>query len=89
MPEIQAMFGMGTILLLAIVGSLMGIWIASMIGISAPNSQLKRFEKTLEEGHVLLMVDVPVARVSEITELVGRHTEVEVAGTEPAMPAFP
>jgi hypothetical protein len=61
-----------------------------MIGISAPNSRLKDFEDAIAKGELLMMVDVPKARVDEITKLVQlHHPEAEVEGTEPVIPAFP
>ncbi len=79
-----------TILIATVVGALFGAWAASMIGISTPNTALKRFEAELGEGRVLLMVDVPKDRVEEIQELVHRsHPEASDHGLEPTIPAFP
>lgn len=79
-----------TILIATVVGALFGAWAASMIGISTPNTALKRFEAEIGEGRVLLMVDVPKGRVEEIQELVHRsHPEASDHGLEPTMPAFP
>lgn len=89
MPEIRTMLGMGAIMLLAITGGVLGVWIAGMIGISVPNTRLKRFEKTLQEGHILLMVDVDKDRVDEISELVREHHDDAEVDAEPAIPAFP
>ena len=61
-----------------------------MIGVSAPSSRLKEFETAIEQGQLMMMVDVPKSRVQEITELVkSHHPEAEVEGTEPVIPAFP
>jgi hypothetical protein len=79
-----------TILIATVVGALFGAWAASMIGISTPNTALKRFEAKIGEGRVLLMVDVPKDRVEEIQELVHRsHPEASDHGLEPTIPAFP
>jgi hypothetical protein len=79
-----------TILIATVVGALFGAWAASMIGISTPNTALKRFEAEIGEGRVLLMVDVPKDRVEEIQELVHRsHPEASDHGLEPTIPAFP
>ena len=79
-----------TILIATVVGALFGAWTASMIGISTPNTALKRFEAEIGEGRVLLMVDVPKDRVEEIQELVHRsHPEASDHGLEPTIPAFP
>ena len=79
-----------TILIATVVGALFGAWAASMIGISTPNTALKRFEGEIGEGRVLLMVDVPKDRVEELQELVHRsHPEASDHGLEPTIPAFP
>jgi hypothetical protein len=79
-----------TILIATVVGALFGAWAATMIGISTPNTALKRFEAAIGEGRVLLMVDVPKDRVEEIQALVHRsHPEASDHGLEPTMPAFP
>ena len=79
-----------TILIATVVGALFGAWAASMIGISTPNTALKRFEAEIGEGRVLLMVDVPKDRVGELQELVHRsHPEASDHGLEPTIPAFP
>lgn len=89
-PPEGAQLQLITILVSTVVGALFGAWAASMIGISAPNVSLKRFEAALGEGRVLLMVDVPKDRVEEIQELVHRsHPEASDHGLEPTMPAFP
>lgn len=79
-----------TVLVMAIGGALLGAWIASLVAASVPNSRLKRFERDIEAGRILLMVDVPPSRVEEIRELVHRrHPEASGGSMEPTMPAFP
>lgn len=74
----------------SVAGAVFGVWVSGMIAASVPNSRLRGFTRTLEEGHVLLMVDVPRERVKEISELVRRrHPEAENHGVEPTIPAFP
>lgn len=78
------------VLLGALGGGALGTWIASLIGISMPNSRLKKFTAAIESGAVLLMVDLPRARVQEVQGLInGRHPEACDHGVEPIMPAFP
>lgn len=80
----------GMVTVLAIVGAGFGAWASSMIGISAPSIRLKRFEPAIEEGQILLMVDVPRSRVDEIEErLQALHPEAHLEGVEPNIPAFP
>lgn len=80
----------GIAAVLAIVGGAFGAWSSSMIGISTPSERLKRFETALEQGQILLMVDVPRARVTEIEALLERvHPEAHFEGVDPNIPAFP
>jgi hypothetical protein len=82
--------GGGALLATSLFGAGAGAWISSMIGISAPNSRLKRFEEAIAEGQLLMLVDVTKARAEEVSELVkSHHPEAHVEGTEPTMPAFP
>jgi hypothetical protein len=61
-----------------------------MIGVSTPSKRLQRFEPQIEQGKVLLMVDVPRTRVEEIeARLQALHPEAHLEGVEPNIPAFP
>jgi hypothetical protein len=83
-------FDVGTVILATIGGGLFGAWGATLVGVSTPNSELKQFEKDIEAGKILLMVDVPVSRVVEIEQLIAkRHPEVVDRGVEPSTPVFP
>lgn len=83
-------FDVGTFLLATIGGALFGIWCSTLIGLSTPSSKLKPFAADIEAGKILLMVDVPVARVEEIEALIARrHPEAVDRGIDPTMPVFP
>jgi len=80
----------GLVVLLAIVGAGFGAWASSMIGVSIPSRRLKRFEPAIEQGQILLMLDVPRGRVEEIeSRLQALHPEAHLEGIEPNIPAFP
>ena len=80
----------GMVAVLAILGAGFGAWSSSMIGVSAPNNRLKRFDGAIEQGQILLMVDVPHTRVEEIeSRLQALHPEAHLEGVEPNIPAFP
>ncbi len=83
--------GWGTLLLACgLGGALIGAWAASMIGTSVPNSSLRDFQRAIEQGQVLLMVDVPRSQVDRIGDQVTRlHPEATSRGMEPTIPAFP
>lgn len=79
-----------TVLITAVVGAIFGVWVAGMVGLQVPNSRLKPFEKDLEEGKVLLMLDVPMSRCEQVKEIILRtHPEAADRGVEPTVPAFP
>jgi hypothetical protein len=82
--------GGGAILGIALAGAGMGAWISGMIGLDVPNTRLKEFEKAIQAGQFLMMVDVPRERVDDISEMVKKHhPEADMHGTEPTIPAFP
>lgn len=89
-PGAGLVLGGGAILGIGLAGAGVGAWISGMIGISAPSSRLKEFETAIAEGQLLMMVDIPKARVDEITTAVKQHhPEAHIEGTEPVIPAFP
>jgi len=78
------------VLIAAIVGAVLGIWIAGMLGLQVPNTQLKGFEQEIDAGNILLMLDVPAGRYEEIRQIIARtHPEATDRGNEPTVPAFP
>jgi len=89
-PGVGLALGGGAILGIGLAGAGVGAWVSSMIGISTPSSRLTEFEKAIEEGQLLMMVDVPKERVDDISTLVrSHHPEAHIEGTEPVIPAFP
>jgi hypothetical protein len=89
-PPAGLVVGGGAVLGLGLLGAGFGAWVSGMIGVNIENTQLKEFEDAIENGELLIMVDVPAARVDEITELVKKqHPEAKVNGTEPTLPTFP
>jgi len=78
-----------TVLIAALLGALFGAWASSLAASAVPNTQLARFAPEIENGKVLLMVDVPLKRIAEVNEIVSRrHPEAIPAGFEPTL-VFP
>ena len=78
------------VLIGAIVGAGLGAWVSSMVGLQVGNSSLKDFEKDIQDGKILLMLDIPAARYEEIRRVIARtHPEASDRGNEPTVPAFP
>lgn len=89
-PPTGLALGGGTLLVCALAGALMGAWVAGMIGTDIPNTRLNSFHKAVEDGHVLMMVDVAKDNVDEVTQMIKRHhPEADMHGVEPTIPAFP
>jgi len=89
-PAFGDTLGMGPILGLAIAGAVFGSWASGMVAISMPNSRLKGFQSAIDNGQILLMVDVPKDKVEEITQMIHSHyPEAADKGVESHMPAFP
>lgn len=80
----------GLVVVLAMAGAAFGAWVSSMIGVSTPSQRLKRFERAIRQGQILLMLDAPPGRVEEIeSRLQYLHPEARLEGIEPNIPAFP
>jgi membrane protein DedA with SNARE-associated domain len=71
-------------LLVAVIGgAIIGSWISGFSARAIPNSKLKPFRDDIEKGQVLLIVDVPFDRVTEIKNMIARHhPEVSFGGAE-------
>jgi len=79
-----------TIFATSTLGFVMGGLASSMIAVSIPNTRHDKFATDLAAGRILFIVDVPVTRVDEITELVVQHhPEAINGGIEPNIPVFP
>lgn len=78
------------VLIAAVVGSGLGMWVSSMVGLQVPNSHLRQFDGDLKEGRILLMLDVPSTRYEEVRSIIAKtHPEASDRGKEPTVPAFP
>lgn len=74
---------LGVIVAGATIGSLMG----GLAGMNSGNSKLKQFVEAIEQGELLVLVDIPTERITEITEKITRHhPTAEFEGIEPLLP---
>lgn len=75
----------------AIVGAVIGAWISGpLIGASTPNARLSSYQPLLQQGQILLIIDVPSKRVDEVRKIVGKFNpkaeqQPVVAGGIPAI----
>ncbi len=76
--------------LLALLGSIFGIWTSGLIGTDVPNTSLRKFDKDIKRGKLLMMVDVHKSRAREIRALMHkRHPEATDSGIDSMYPVFP
>jgi hypothetical protein len=89
-PPAGLVLGGGAVLGMTLFGAGFGAWMSSMVGVGLPSGRLEKFEAAIERGELLMMIDVPPARVEEIEALVKRHhPESDLEGIEPNIPMFP
>jgi hypothetical protein len=78
------------VLIGAVVGAFFGAWVSAMLGLQVFNSSLQSFVQDLDQGQILLMLDVPASRYQEVRDIIARtHPEAMDRGNEPTVPAFP
>lgn len=78
------------ILVAGLGGAVFGAWASGMNAAAVPNSRLAQFAERIEQGQVLLIIDLPLSRVQEIEDLIAqRHPEISFGGQESHIPAFP
>ncbi len=89
-PPGGLVLGGGAVLATTLAGAGFGAVVAPMIGVSAPNSQIKEFESAVNDGQYLMMVDTDKDKVATVKETIReKHPEVTIEGTEPTVPPFP
>lgn len=89
-PPSGLAMNLSIILAMSVIGAIMGLWVSGMIASDVPNTHLKEFTKEIEEGKILLIVDVPKEQVQTVTRKVKKsHPEADMRGHDPTIPAFP
>jgi hypothetical protein len=88
-PPAGLIFGGGAVLGLGLAGAGLGAWVSGMIGVSIPNRLLKSYEEAIDRGELMILIDVPLARVEEIKELITKHhPEATIEATEHKLVSF-
>ena len=76
--------------LLVLLGGIVGAWSSSMIGISIPSPRLERFQGAIDQGRILLMIDVDPSHSQAVASLLqAAHPEAQFEGAEGFAPAMP
>ncbi|MES1941292.1 hypothetical protein T5B8_13690 [Salinisphaera sp. T5B8] len=82
-PPAGLAIGGGLVAATGVVGAGFGAWASSMIGIRHDNEQIETYEKALDDGQVLIMVDVAAERVDEIERVIQQAApSAKIEGTD-------
>jgi hypothetical protein len=79
-PPAGLVFGGAAILGMGLFGAGCGAWASSLIGISVPERGVKHYENAIEEGHLLMLVDVPRWQAESVCAVIrSHHPDVEIS----------
>ena len=89
-PPAGIIVGGGGVLLIGLAGASIGGLLTGMAGAAYSNSRLKSFEQDIEDGKILMMVDVPLDRVKHVNALIKYFDpDIKIEGIEPPIPIIP
>jgi len=70
-----------------LVGSLYGAWASARAAATIPSPALERFSHGLDAGQILLMLDVPLNRLTEVKQMLERnHPDYQFGGVDAHLP---
>lgn len=79
-PPAGLVLGGGAILGMGLIGAGCGAWASSLIGISVPERGVERYHEAIDQGHLLMMVDVPRWQVESVSTIIrSHHPDVEIS----------
>jgi len=77
----------GPLLGVLFAGATIGGLSGGLSGMNSSNSRYKRFKEAIEQGELLILLDIPKEKIDEISKLIIKHhPEVEFEGIEPVLP---
>ena len=77
----------GPVLGIVFFGATIGTIASGLVGLQTGNSKVKQYEKAIERGGLLVMVDISKQRIDEISKtIVKHHPTAEFGGIEPILP---
>jgi hypothetical protein len=77
----------GPLLGIIIAGATIGSMMSGLMGMNSGNTRLKKFEEAIEQGEILVLVDIPKERIETIKQLVIKHHPgADFEGVEPILP---
>lgn len=83
-PPAGLVLGGGAVVASALVGAGFGGVVSGLMKTHEHNHDLDRFQRAIERGEILLLVDIPKRREEEIKELIrGHHPAVQIGSAKP------
>ena len=77
----------GPVLGILFFGATIGAIMSGLAGLQVGNSKVKKYEEAIEQGELLVMVDIAKERIDEISKvIVKHHPNAEFEGIEPILP---
>lgn len=74
--------GVGTVVLITLLGVLFGAWASTLIGVSIPNPAVQKFERAVEAGGIMMIVDIPNVEENQIRHFMQTyHPETKIYGS--------
>lgn len=82
-PPEEFTLGTGTIVAFTIFGAIFGAWSSSLIGISVPNPLFAKFERAVEAGGIMVLVDVQKDKEAGLLDYMRlNHPEIRIHGAQ-------
>ena len=79
-PPMGLVLGGGAVLGMGVLGAGFGAWASSLIGISVPERGIQRYQAAIDNGHLLLLIDVPRWQAESVCAVIrSHHPEVEIS----------
>ncbi len=77
MPAIGLTLGGGTLLAGTALGTALGTWFSTLVGVSVPNQDVEKYRERIGRGEVMIIVDLDEARENRFTKLMTeRHPDI-------------
>ncbi len=70
-----------------VFGGTIGAMMSGLAGLQVGNSKVKKYEEAIENGELLVMVDIPKEQIDDISKIIVKyHPSAEFEGIEPLLP---
>ncbi len=77
----------GPVLGLLVFGATIGTMMSGLAGLQVGNSKVKKYEKAIEKGELLVMVDIAKERIDDMSKIIVKHhSNATFEGVESLLP---